>query len=491
MDLIVSNEIIVKGSTPAIIQFCKDNLVVSNPDYYKKQRLGFWVGKTPETLNLYRKNGSDLYLPVGCINRLMISVPGIKIKTDLADNPVIDYNCEVPLYDYQETALKSMLTARYGILQAPCGSGKTQMGIGMAVSLKKKTLWLTHTADLLTQSYERAAQYMDKSLLGKITAGKVDISEGITFATVQTMTKLNLYDYKYTWDVVIIDECHRVAGTPTSMTMFSKVINSLAASRKYGLSATVHRGDGMIDSTFALIGDVVYNVPEEAVADKTIGVTVQQVKTGIKVSDSCLDTDGTLDYMKLIEYLTGAPERNALIAKKIVENKNHSNLVLSDRLQHLRDIIQCLVSLGIPEDQIRMIDGKMTSKTARIERQNALEDMRTGKARYLFASYSLGKEGLDIPNLDRLYLALPKKDFAVVIQSIGRIGRTSPGKNSAIAYDFVDDIGFCEGSWKKRKTTYKKKGCEIIEVPKKGTIERKVKPVLQKKPVNCSLGVFV
>ena len=195
--------------------------------------------------------------------------------------------------------------------------------------------------------------------------------------------------------------------------------------------------------------------------------------------------------MKLIEYLAGDKIRNEQIASKLIENRNHSNLVLSDRLQHLREVIKCLVSHGIPENQIRMIDGKMTSKTARIGRQDALEDMRTGKAKYLFASYSLGKEGLDIPNLDRLYLALPKKDFAVVIQSIGRIGRTSPGKTSAIAYDFVDDIGFCEGSWKKRKTTYKKKGCEIIEAPKKGTIERKVQSVVQTKTVNCSLGVFV
>lgn len=464
MQITVSNEITVQDPTPEVKTFCKENLVIPNPDYFKKQRMGFWVGNTPQVLYLYRRDVNKLHLPVGCLTDLVKSLPPDTQKFyDLADNPTVEYNCKLPLYDYQETAMQSILTTHFGILQAPCGSGKTQVGISLAVGLRKKTLWLTHTKDLLDQSYSRAAQYMDKSLLGTITGGKVDISEGITFATVQTMAKLDLSQYKYTWDVVIVDECHRVAGTPTSLTMFSKVINSLAARHKYGLSATVHRGDGLIKSTFALLGEVAYVVPEEAVADKTMNVTVQEVKTGIKISEACLDTDGTIIYGELVNYLAENPVRNKLIASKIAENDTHSNLILSDRLQHLRELIKCLIELGIPESEIRMIDGTMTSKKAREARLQALDDMRAGTAKFLFASYSLGKEGLDIPNLDRLYLALPKKDFAVVTQSIGRIGRASHGKDSAVCYDFVDNIGFCIGSWKKRKGVYKKKGCEIIE----------------------------
>ena len=108
-----------------------------------------------------------------------------------------------------------------------------------------------------------------------------------------------------------------------------------------------------------------------------------------------------------------------------------------------------------------MIDGKMTSKKGRTQRQQAIEDMKQGKLRYLFASFSLAKEGLDIPCLYRLYLATPKKDYAVVTQSIGRIARTFEGKEDAVCYDYVDDIGFCENQWKRRKTSYRKAGCRI------------------------------
>lgn len=89
--------------------------------------------------------------------------------------------------------------------------------------------------------------------------------------------------------------------------------------------------------------------------------------------------------------------------------------------------------------------------------------MRSGRKHFLFASYSLAKEGLDIPRLDRLYLTTPKKDYAVVTQSIGRIARTFEGKQDAICYDYVDRIGFCENQYKRRKTSYRKAGCRIIE----------------------------
>lgn len=110
-----------------------------------------------------------------------------------------------------------------------------------------------------------------------------------------------------------------------------------------------------------------------------------------------------------------------------------------------------------------MIDGKMTSKKAKAEREQAIEDMRSGKKHFLLATYSLAKEGLDIPRLDRLYLTTPKKDYAVVTQSIGRIARTFEGKDQPVCYDYVDQIGFCENQYKRRKTSYRKARCRIIE----------------------------
>lgn len=460
MKVTIGSEIRILGAGKELYDWCKANLILSNPEYADRKRRGMWTGKTPQYLWLYRMDGDELVVPVG-VGREIRPFLGTdaQIEIQLADNGILDYPGNIPLYDYQLPAVQTMRKKSCGILQSPCGSGKTQMGIALAAALSRKTLWITHTQDLLTQSFDRAAQYFPKEILGKITAGKVQIGSHMTFATVQTLCKLDLSKYRNTWDVVIVDECHRLAGTPTKVTMFYKVMNNLAARHKYGLSATVHRADGLIRSTFAVIGPVEYQVPEDAVADKTMRVRVVRCETGIELNRVCLDTDGTLDYGKLIPYLTESEERNRRIVQDLKQNAAHYNLILSDRLDHLRTLLEFL-----PEEfreSAVMIDGSMTSKSARAAREQAIEDMREGKKHFLFASFTLAKEGLDIPRLDRLYMTTPKKDYAVVTQSVGRIARTFPTKENAVCYDYVDGIQFCENQWKRRRAHYRKAGCEI------------------------------
>ena len=457
----VSNVITIDNPSTELKRWCQQNLKLRNPEYDKKARMHFWLGNTPECLYLYESHGDKLVLPFGVLRNIL---PMVDIDEEMMDFPVaesINYKCNVPLYDYQEKAVWSAYWNQYGILQSAAGSGKTQMGIALIAKLGKRALWLTHTRDLLTQSKQRAEMYMDPSLLGTITEGKVNIGKGITFATVQTMCSLDLSQYKNMWDVIIVDECHRVAGTPTAVSQFSKVLNSLAARHKYGLSATVHRSDGLIKATFALLGDVIYTVPTEAVSDKIMKVGISPIPTGTGLSRACLNTDGTLNYAKLINYLCGDFDRSALICNEIVKESNHPSLILSDRLEHLDTLMKMLPERMQP--YAVMISGKMTSKKGKVEREQAIEDMRSGKKKYLFATYSLAKEGLDIPCLDRLYMATPQKDYAVITQSIGRIARTFPGKEDPIVYDFVDDIQYLVKAYKKRCTTYRKNGCYFVE----------------------------
>ena len=105
----------------------------------------------------------------------------------------------------------------------------------------------------------------------------------------------------------------------------------------------------------------------------------------------------------------------------------------------------------------------MTSKKGRQARAQAIEDMKTGKKHYLFASYKLAKEGLDIPRLDRLHLATPQKDYAVITQSIGRVARTFDGKKQPICYDYVDTFGMFENMYKLRCRSYRKCGCILCK----------------------------
>lgn len=463
MSITISNVITIDNPSEELTKWCRKNLKLKNPEYAKKQRMHFWVGNTPEYLYLYETHGDKMVLPYGVLRNILPMVNTDDIKTVFPVAEKIDYGCKVPLYDYQEKAVEEVYWKQYGILQSAAGSGKTQMGIALIAKLGKRALWLTHTRDLLLQSKERAKQYMGEALLGTITEGKVNIGHGITFATVQTMCNLDLAQYKDMWDVIIVDECHRVAGTPTAVSQFSKVLNSLSARHKYGLSATVHRSDGLIQATFALLGEVVYTVPTEAVADKIMKVGINPVPTGIGISRACLNTDGTLNYAKLIGHLAENNARNVRIIECIVENWENPSLILSDRLGHLETLMSMLPA-DMQADAV-MVSGKMTTKKGKVEREQAIADMRSGAKKYLFATYSLCKEGLDIPRLERLYMGTPQKDYAVITQSIGRIARIHPGKSQPIVYDFVDDIQYLAKMYKIRCRHYRKGGCFFWEEP--------------------------
>lgn len=460
MIVTVSNNIRITNPSKEILAWCNQHLKLNNPDYAKKVRMGFWVGNTPKYLYLYEVHGEEIILPYGTLKQIQPMIKDSAVTSDFKPFVSIDYGERVPLYPYQEQAVMAAKKGLYGILQSKAGSGKTQMGIALIKEYGRRALWVTHTKDLLDQSKERALRYMDKSLIGTITEGKVNIGQGVTFATVQTLSNLDLSQYKDMWDVVIVDECHRVCGSPTQLTMFAKVLNSLSARHKYGLSATVHRADGMIQATFALIGDVVHIVPDEAVADKVMQVGIKPIGTGVKLTYECLNTDGTLNYAKLINYLCSDTERNLCITNELIDQQGKSCLILSDRLEHLETLLAML-----PIDmcgKAAMISGKMTTKKGKADREQAIEDMRTGKKKYLFATYSLAKEGLDIPCLERLFMTTPQKDYAVITQSIGRIARTYEGKADPIVFDFVDDIGYLVKSYKKRCSTYRKNECYFI-----------------------------
>lgn len=209
----VSNTLTVENPTPEMVLWCKRNLTIPNPEYAKKSRMNLWLGNTPKVLSLYETRGTTLVLPFGTLRLLPKDISDKALFLSEFAAPVeVNYNADVPLYDYQEIAVQAMVAAKYGILQSAAGSGKTQMGIALAARLGRRTLWLCHTLDLIKQSKERAKLYMSEDLMGTITEGKVNLGEGITFATIQTMCKLDLAQYRDYWDCIITDEVHRSAA---------------------------------------------------------------------------------------------------------------------------------------------------------------------------------------------------------------------------------------------------------------------------------------
>lgn len=466
----ISNKIYIKDDSQngfwrqdilPLINWCEENLVVTNPMYAQLMKLGkedtIRYKHIPEHLYLYANKGSTIVLPFGCLYGIWQFIKDWKITLDFnVSSPLSIEKDALPieLYDYQKKAVEAIVRAKGGILVAPCGAGKTIMGIEILHRLNKKFLWLVHTKDLLNQALEDMHMLFPNLDVGLITEGKVNIGKDGAIATIQTLVNIDPDLYADQFGVVVCDESAHVQGSPTISKMFSKVIEKIPARYKIGLTATPERSDTMIKSMYTLIGmstggefEPTYKVDRYDV--KTIEAEHFKYDVDLNYGYAILNSDGTLDYNTLIDYLSDHEERNEIIVNNVVEKdkENRKQVVLCHRVRHVELLYNQLIEKGI---RAVMVVGKVSNK----KRKEILSGC--GNWDVLVATYSLLKEGISIKELDTLHLTTPQKNKSMIVQCAGRIERYLENKNQPIIFDYVDiNVPYCLGAYRKRKSSLK------------------------------------
>lgn len=225
MRTVISNKIRIYNCSIELFWWCKDNLVITNPDWATLMRLGkedtINRKNVPSELKLYSEynGGLDLELPFGTLIAIWPFIKDHEYELRFNNNgQVIDQNMKIsmPLYDYQEEAVRKLLIAKGGVLQASAGSGKTQIGIDLIKRIGKNALWICGKTDLLNQTISRIHSLYPNIAVGKITDGEVKMVEnGITVSTVQTLIHVDGEIYAKKFDTVVVDECFP-AGTKIS-----------------------------------------------------------------------------------------------------------------------------------------------------------------------------------------------------------------------------------------------------------------------------------
>ena len=208
--IIVANNIRVINPDEKVKDYAETHLVIKNPQYEQLQRLGKWTGNIPRFLVWYVINGNELILPFGCLKDLFKMYPMEVFENRIITGEKIEYKSNIKLYDYQERVCQAVINSKNGIMILPAGSGKTQTALEIIARLGYRALWISHTIDLVNQSYNRAKNNFENVGLGKICSGKIEIGTHITFATVQTLSKMDLDEYANEFDVIVVDECHRI-----------------------------------------------------------------------------------------------------------------------------------------------------------------------------------------------------------------------------------------------------------------------------------------
>lgn len=312
-----------------------------------------------------------------------------------------------------------------GVLCLPCGQGKTATALALASKMKRKTIILVHKEFLANQWRERIQQFCPGSTIGLIQGDTFDV-EGHNFviAMIQTLCmREHEPDQFKMFGFVVVDEAHHIGAPAFSKTMF-KVTTEFTL----GLTATPERKDGLTKLLYWFLGNKFYTMEQEASVElKKIDFDHQSFRAG-----PILNKFGKVSLVHMVNELVNIPERNELILKHIGEavGRNRKILVLSDRRGHCE-----FLQNRLGDEISGLYMGGMTP----VQHESA------SKKQVIIATFSLAYEGLDIPELNTLFLVTPHSD---VKQAVGRITRTTGHKE---VFDIVDNWSILMNMFYRRK----------------------------------------
>jgi superfamily II DNA or RNA helicase len=421
--------------TPSVADELACRWRLDNPEYLQAERAGRWTGHMDEEIWAGSIWPGGVILPRGLAQHIINDGATV-------DDCTTDLVCDgsppdpvVTLRDYQFEAVGAAWSSDQGYIVAPCGAGKTTIGLEVIRGRAQKALVLVHTRDL-------AAQWQGaiKAQLG--AWGEANV----TVATVQSLWGTAAREPKPLppHGLLMMDEAHHAPSR-----CFGEVVGRSTARYRYGLTATPDREDGlgqMLEWTF---GACLYTVERSCLLDDghLIAPRLEMVRTGYK-PETVYNRAGDLDWTGIVQQLADDQARTDLVAT-IADGQAHNGhvvLVLTTRVEHAEAVAANLAARGLTAHVV-------TGATPAKQRAARLEDVRAGRVRILIAT-QLADEGLDLPILDVLVLALPSRAFGRTVQRIGRIMRPAPGKGQPVVYDLVDEHACCWGQWHRRRKAF-------------------------------------
>ena len=336
-----------------------------------------------------------------------------------------------------DTTIKHMEENDGGLISVGCGVGKTFMGLYIASHFKVKTLIIVHKTFLLNQWKERIAEFTNADV-GIIQQKKVDTEDKqFVVGMLQSIAK-DKYDYDIFSDfgLIIFDEAHHAPSE-----YFSKALPIISCKKSLALSATPKRSDKMEKILFWYLGDIAYQAPPNENTNVSVKIYNYDLDHK-KFAEARLPFTGEVNRPRTINRIVGLKKRNKFILtilKEILEEEGRKVLILSDRIEHLKELKEKIDELQVSCDFY--IGGKS---------QKQLEE--ASKAQILLGSYGMASEGLDIPTLNTLIMTTPRRE---VEQSVGRIIRKK-GKNQPLIIDIVDMLPSLSRQGNHRRKLYKK-----------------------------------
>ena len=393
----------------------------------------------PPKFPIYRESPNKLYLPR--YFALDHFGPPTVSKVDAYEERPMKF--AGGLRDYQEVIVNKYMNhvsqphVGGGLLEVPCGRGKTCCALYIAAQLSVKTLVIVHKEFLLNQWVERINQFIPHAKIGRLQGQVLDIEDkDIVIAMLQSLSMKEYPDSVFSpFGLTIVDEVHHISSE-----VFSRALCNVVTQYTLGLSATMQRKDGLTKVFKMFLGEIAYR--EKAKSNDS--VLVRGISYNVEdpvFNETLIDYRGNPKYSSMISNLCNYSRRSDFIIKviknELVEKSDQQIMILAHQkaiLTYLHDSIEHhnIGSVGY------YVGGMKESELKKSESKQII-----------LATYAMASEGLDIKTLTTLLMATPKTD---ITQSVGRILRVAHER--PLILDIIDSHEPFQRQWQKRRRFY-------------------------------------
>ncbi len=321
-------------------------------------------------------------------------------------------------------------------------AGKTDIGLAVIDTVlqgnpQARVLWLAHREELVDQPVARIAEHWPKlkGLAGKVRGLHDDFATQIVVATIQTLSRgyrLERVLHEGKFDYLIVDEAHHNAAQ-TYRDLMARLREVNPALKVLGLTATPRGGSGK-RGLGGVFNAVAYRF--STIQGIEHGVLCPFVVNGVDLPVSFKDVKlvaGDYEEEESGKLLAAKNSLDLIVNTWKKEAQNRMTLAYVPSVYSAKLLWKAFWDAGIPCVEV---DGTTQPE----DRQKFLAEFKSGKVRVM-VNVMVYAEGTDIPEASCLLQCRPTTNDSLYLQIVGRVLRTSIGKEDALILDFAPQEG--------------------------------------------------